>query len=317
MAKHPEIVGFGHILYDLRCYVESFPKPDKTSFVKGNFKGSVGGSATNVCCNAAKLGKTSAIIGKIGFDDRGQIVLNSLRKIGVNTSGVRIDSKARTGTSIVVIDSNGTPAVIEMLGANEKITLPEIDLSLIRNAKIIHLTGAPIQLLEAVSSAAKSAGKTVTFDPGRSISRLGSSKLSKILRNSDILIINSKEARELGGGKALKNIFPGKPFVIKGGKLPTIVYEAETDAFFTIGTIPIKVKDTIGAGDAFSGGLLVKLLSRAGLKEAVQYGNACGALKATREGADGLPRKKEADSFFRKNKEHLAIRKAGKARPKI
>lgn len=296
----PEVVGFGHILYDLRCYVESFPKPDKTSFVRGKMKGSVGGSATNVACNLAKLGKRTAILGKVGFDENGEFVLRGLRKLGVETSGVKIDQTKPTGLSIVVIDRKGQPAVVEMLGANERIDSGEIDLSPINSAKIVHLTGAPVKRLDEVSAYAKSLGKLVTFDPGRSISRLGHKALWKTLRNTDILIINRKEAAELGGPNKLKALLPGKTIVIKGGSRPTTLYDPKDGCFVEIGVYPVKVRDTLGSGDAFSAGFIAKILEGAPVWQAVSYANACGALKATREGADGLPHRKEVDDFYRK-----------------
>ncbi|MFH0961774.1 MAG: carbohydrate kinase family protein [archaeon] len=306
LAK-PEVVGFGHILYDLRCYVENFPKPDKTSFVRGKMKGSVGGSATNVVCNLAKLGKKTAILGKVGFDENGEFALRSLRKLGVETSGVKIDQKHPTGLSIVVIDKKGQPAVVEMLGANERIEPREISFSLINSAKIVHLTGAPVRRLEEVSEYAKSLGKTVAFDPGRSISRLGYKALEKTLRNSDILIINRKEAAELGGPDRLKKLLPDKTIVIKGGKKPTILYDPKDCAFLEIGTYPVAVRDTLGSGDAFSAGFIAKLLEGEPIWQAVSYANACGALKATREGADGLPHRDEVDDFYRKHRGKVRI----------
>lgn len=304
----PEVVGFGHILYDMRCYVDRFPKPDKTSFIRGRIKGSVGGSATNVICNLAKLGRKPALLGKIGFDSHGEAIMKYFRSLGVDSSGVRIDSRAPTGLSIVVVDQKGQPAVVEMLGANDRFLPKDIDFSPIDSAKLVHLTGAPLRSLELVSARAKAARAVVTFDPGRSISRLGCRKLGRVLANTDLLIINRKEAAELGGLARLAKTLPTKTIVVKGGSKPTVIYDPLDSAFVEVGVIPIKVKDTIGSGDAFSAGLIARLLEGNSVWEAVAYGNACGALKATREGADGLPHRKEVDRFYMRNRGKILVR---------
>jgi ribokinase len=306
----PEIVGFGHILFDLRCYVDRFPKSDKTSFIKGRMKGSIGGSATNTVCNAAKLGHKGAVLGKVGFDQNGEFVVKYLRRLGIDTAGVKIDPKSPTGFSLVVVDKNGQPAVIEMLGANEVILKTELNLRAIDQCKIVHLSGAPLERLEEVAEYAKVRGKMVSFDPGRSISRMGFAALSKVLANTDLLIINRKEAAELGGPRKLVAALPGKTIVIKRGKKPTIVYDPKAFSFIEVGTAPIpKVIDTTGSGDAFAAGLLVKILEGASVQEAVSYANACGALKATREGADGLPHRKEIDLFYKQRKAKIRVSK--------
>ena len=58
-----DMVCLGHIIYDIRCYVDDFPLPDKLTKMMGRLKHGGGGSASNAAINASKLGLKTSIIG--------------------------------------------------------------------------------------------------------------------------------------------------------------------------------------------------------------------------------------------------------------
>lgn len=302
-----DVVGIGHILYDTRSYVDEFPKPDKTSFVKGTIKHSIGGSATNVTCNLSKLGLKTAIIGKIGMDDHGRYLLDQLKFYKVNSKYVKIDPIKPTGVSMIVIDKRGEPLLFEMVGANEFLSKNNISRRAIENAKHLHMSGSTPGALEFAAAYAKKMKKRVSFDPGRTKSQLGFKKLWPILKNVDILITNKVELTRVASFSEddfeaafdfLKEKMKNKIILVKGGRKETIVYQA--GRIFSVSTVPIKVVDTIGSGDAFAAGFLSKFLRRKRMEECVRFANVCGALKATREGATGLPMKKEVELFYQR-----------------
>lgn len=309
-----DAVCVGHILYDTRSYVDEFPKPDKMSFVKGTITHSIGGSATNVACNLCKLGDKAAIIGKIGFDDQGQYLLQQLKFYGVESKYVKITTEKPTGVSMIVIDKTGEPLMFEMVGANEPLTKHDISLEPIKEASHLHMSGSTLETLAYVAKIAKKMKKTVSFDPGRTKSQAGFKKLYPILKNVDILLTNKVEATRIASfpekdfsssleflRKKLKN----KIIIVKSGKEKTMVFNKEKS--FTVSTVKVKVVDTIGAGDAFTAGFLHKFLKGSNLEECVKFANACGALKVTREGAAGLPFKDEIYSFYKKVSKKMKI----------
>lgn len=309
-----QLAALGHILYDIRCYVDTFPKPDKTAIVHGHMKHSVGGSATNVAANAAKLGLRSAILGKVGFDERGKYALSQLQSIGVDCSGVRIERHQSTGVAFVIIDKKGIPSVVEFVGANEPFDSQSIEWSVLKRAEHLHLSGTSLPALEAASSAVKARGASVSFDPGRAFSKLGIVKLAQVLRHTDYLILNRTEISNLAGMsshlRAIKTVrkkFSQLTVVVKGGSQETLL--ASPHEAFAIKTLPVSVRDTIGAGDAFSAGFLSGVLDKAQLAEAVKYGNVCGAMKVMHEGANGLPFRTFIDDFFRHNHKKLTQKK--------
>lgn len=312
-----DVVGIGHILYDTRSYVSEFPKPDRMSFVKGVIRHSIGGSATNVVCNLSKLGFKAAIIAKVGSDDHGKYLMDQLRELRVSSRFVRVSKESPTGVSMVVIQKDGEPLLFEMLGANEPIRKKDVSVEAIRNSGHLHMSGSTLSVLAYAAGLAKRFGKTVSFDPGRSKSQMGFRMLFPILKNVDILITNKVELGRVASmsGKRqgeildfLESKMKGKTIIVKGGGGDTIVQSGGER--FSVSTLNVKVVDTIGAGDAFTAGFLSKFIASEDLMECTRFANACGSLKVMREGAAGLPAKKEVQSFYRGVRDEMRVKEA-------
>ena len=294
-----DLATIGHALYDIRCYLDEFPKPDHSSFIKGDFKHNPGGSATNVAFNCGQLGMKTSLLAKIGFDSHGKYITE---RIGtkVDISGVKIDLKNPTGVSLVIINKKGQPEVIEMLGANATFTEKDLDMQILESARNLHMTGTNLPVLEY--AARRTHGK-VSFDPGRSISRLGWHKLRRILENTDLLAVNEIELQELGGKEVLFDNFE-LTLIIKRASKPTLAYTG-TGKRLSVKPPKVKAIDTIGAGDAFMAGLLYKLYKKEKyteqtLKAAIKYGHALAAYKIKRSGAEVAFTRRQIDSFAKK-----------------
>jgi ribokinase len=311
-----DLVCLGHVLYDIRCYVDSFPLPDKLSIMAGRLKYSGGGSASNVAVNSAKLGLKTGMIGKVGFDEYGWFVVQNFRNCGVNTDHILVDFKNSTGVSLIIVNGQGVPEFIQMIGASEPILPEEIQAEYIQKARHIHMSGINLEALKNASKIAKESGLTVSFDSGRKKSELGLAKLKPVLKDADTLIINRHEAKILLGleddAKALdiarglrKKIGNEKTYVIKGGKENIVVLSPNGD--FLVPPFKVEVKDTIGAGDAFGAGFLTAVLQGKTIQEAAVYGAACGSLKCTQEGAQSAPDKPALETFLKDNKHNIEI----------
>lgn len=311
-----DLVCLGHVLYDIRCYVESFPLPDKLSIMAGRLKQSGGGSAANVAVNSAKLGLKTGMIGKVGFDEYGWFVVQNFRNCGVNTDHLLVDFKNPTGVSLIIVDGQGVPEFIQMMGASEPIFPEEIQADYIQKTRHLHMSGTNLEALIHASKIAKNSGVTVSFDSGRKKSELGVTKLKPILENVDTFIINRHEAKVMLGlednAKTLdiakvmrKKIGKDKTYIIKGGKENIVVCSPNGD--FMVPPFKVEVKDTIGAGDAFDAGLLAAFLRGKSLEDVVMYGAACGSLKCTNEGAQSAPDKSALETFLKERKNEVEI----------
>ncbi|MFB0502097.1 MAG: carbohydrate kinase family protein [Candidatus Bathyarchaeia archaeon] len=311
-----DLVCLGHVLYDIRCYVDSFPLPDKLSIMAGRLKHSGGGSAANVAVNSTKLGLKTGMIGKVGFDEYGWVVVQNFRNWGVNTDYILVDFKNPTGVSLIIVNGKGIPEFIQMIGASDPILPEEIQADYIQKARNLHMSGTNIEALTHASKIAKDSGITVSFDSGRKKSELGFKKLRPVLKNVETLIINRHEAKVMldleGNAKTSdvakvmrKKIGKDKTYVIKGGKENILVYSPNGD--FVVPSFKVAVKDTIGAGDAFDAGFLAAFLRGKSVEDAVVYGAACGSLKCTKEGAQSAPDKSTLEMFLKENRDKVEI----------
>jgi len=283
----------------------------------GRLKFSAGGSAANSAVAASKLALKSGIIGKVGFDEYGWSVIQSLRKQGVNLDHALVDFQNPTGVSLITVNREGIPQFVQMIGASEPICPEEINQKYIENARHLHMTGLNIEALMRASKIAKNSNLTVSFDPGRKKSELGYKALMPVLKNIDILFLNRKEVRTLlavdvnepilNVMEKLKNkIGKDKTYIIKGGKEDVLAYSPTTE--FSVSTFKVKVIDTVGAGDAFNTGFLTAFLEGKSLQDAVIYGVGCSAIKCTREGAQSSPNRLELEDFLKKNRNNVRLR---------
>lgn len=315
--KSPQLTTLGHILLDIRGYVDEFPRPDSSVKIKGEIQYSPGGSATNVAVAANRLGIKATLATILGFDENGIQIIQHLLKEGIDVSNIKINFNKPSGISMLLINKEGDPIIIQSLGANEPFPLAQLDLRCIIQSKHLHMTGTDINILREAARVANHNNVPVSFDPGRSISHMGYEKLKPILENVKYIIINRTElARLLGELESqdilqlvnkLKSMLPKEmTLVIKGGSKETIV-KSETD-YFALAPYKVKVYDTIGAGDAFAAGLISGLLTKKTLKESMILAHACAGYKIQFGGAQSSPTKEQLAQFMEVHKNEIAPR---------
>jgi len=76
-----------------------FPEPGREILCK-DIKTLLGGSASIFACRLAQLGGKVDIIGKVGRDENGKIVLNTLKSNGVGIDKVIVDENIKTGVTV-------------------------------------------------------------------------------------------------------------------------------------------------------------------------------------------------------------------------
>ncbi|MFA6214245.1 MAG: carbohydrate kinase family protein, partial [Candidatus Micrarchaeia archaeon] len=283
---HPEIATIGHIVYDIRNYVEAFPEPDHTALMRMHPSVSGGGSAANVAVNLVKLGHASGVIGNVAPDRHGKYLLSDLARRGVDVSQVR-SFRGMSGLSVIIIDANGEVRVIEDLGVADR--RRAIDGDYLRGSKFLHMSGCAFHLLDAASRTAHKAGVPISFDPGRAASRLGEKKLAPIFDRCEFLIINRKElfaitgSREESEAARLARQYNMVCVIKQGGR--EIIVKTKEMSSFTVPPYVVKPVDTLGAGDAFCAGFVAGIVEKRSVFEAVRFANAVAAAKVLRKGA--------------------------------
>ena len=157
-----------------------------------------GGGATNTAVGFRRLGHEVSAFFKIGQDQEGVYVLQSLQTNKVDTSHVIVADGVPTATSFIIPTVSGNRVAMVYRGSNLTITEDEIPYEAIKNTDLLYITslsGASGDLLLPIVQHAKSHNKIVGVNPGTSQLTTGTEVLCKSMAYIDILILNGSEAR--------------------------------------------------------------------------------------------------------------------------
>ncbi|KAI3910112.1 hypothetical protein MKW98_014497 [Papaver atlanticum] len=316
------VVSFGEMLIDFVPEISGVSLADTKTFVKA-----AGGAPANVACAIARLDGTSAFVGKVGNDEFGKMLVNILKKNGVNSDGVCFDDDARTGLAFVTLTKGGEREFMfyRNPSADMMFRESELNIRLIKQAKIFHygsisLISEPCRSTHlAAMKIAKQAGALLSYDPNLRLPLWPSPASAKeaimsIWKQADIIKVSDNEVEFLmENGDPLNEDDILKSFWFDGLKLLVVTYGKDGVTFYTKkfkggkvkGYTPKKV-DTTGAGDAFMGALLYSIAKDPSLIEdeeklrnTLTLASACGALSTTQKGAiPSLPKMSTALEFI-------------------
>jgi len=295
-----DVIGFGALNVDKLFKVNKIALKDEESFVI-DFEESCGGSAANTVVGLARLTSKVGYIGKVSNDREGKILLKAFSKEKVDTSGIIINKKGRSGTVMGFVDKNGERALYVNPGVNDTIDFNEIDQEYAFTTKFLHLTSfvgykslqCQKKLVKAIPPNIK-----VSLDTGELYARKGLNALNSILKKTYVIMPNVKELEILTGKKDY--IKAAGVLLEKGVKIVAVklgkngCYITDGKKSYCIDAFKVKVIDTTGAGDAFCTGFLYGLINNMGLKRCGTLGNFVASKCITKMGArTGLPHLKD------------------------
>lgn len=287
-----KILVVGSLNLDYVIEVENMPKAGETIFGK-RLKKIPGGKGANQAYAIGKLGGDVAMIGAVGDDDAGQILLNNLKSVNVDTSGIEIVNDNVTGQAYIYVDDNGQNCITVISGANAVVDRDMIDrnMELIDDAEyVVMQLEVPIDTVKYVKDIAISKGKKVIIDPAPAIKNPD----TNLWRGCYIIKPNELELATLTG-KKLNNIEEykkaaielqktGADFVISTlGRDGAIAYDGENIKKFDCKKTT--VVDTTAAGDTFTAGLVIGLNEGKSIEEAINFGQSAAAITVSRKGA--------------------------------
>jgi len=318
-----EVIGLGALNIDHLHKVECILK-DGEAVVSESIQ-SPGGSAANTIYGLAKLGVNAGFTGVVGNDAEGEIMVQDFEAVGVDTSQIRVKHGAKTGSVLCLSDRLGRRSLYVVPGANNLLTIDDLDLNYINRARIFHLSSFAddrqfktlLELIDKLDLSTK-----VTFAPGALYAVKGLKALGLILARTYVLFINENEIQQLTG----KNVTTGAESCLKQGcRIVAVTLGKGTKlelgkevghrTVTAVGYIrdaaneyivePSKQNivpqaDTTGAGDAFATGFLYGLLKGKGLEECGRLGNVVAQFSITKIGARaGLPTLNELARRYR------------------
>lgn len=320
------LFSIGEVLIDFIPLQKGIALKDVTAFERAP-----GGAPANVAAAVAKYGQKAQMISKLGTDAFGDFLVDQLAKAGVNTKKILRTDEANTALAFVSLQENGERdfSFYRNPSADMLLSEDEIDPLWFSAGDILHFCS--VDLVESpmkhahkkAITAVSNAGGLVSFDPNVRLPLWKSKEecrhaILEFLPFADIVKVSDEELEFITGiedvEKALQSLFIGNVKVVvftKGASGADLVFKAKQ---YTSSGYSVEVKDTTGAGDAFIGGLLFKLLEmkanpsnveellRLNHEEVLRFANASGALTTTGKGAiSALPTKEEIELLIAQN----------------
>jgi ribokinase len=283
-ASPPAVVVFGSLHYDI--IVKGPARPRKGETVTGSaWHPACGGKGGNQAVSAAKAGVRSVMIGAVGDDEFGPVLLANLASYAVDCQRVRVIEGQASGMSVAIFDSDGDYGAVIVSGTNLLLSEADIEdaVSLFNADNILVLQNeVPDAANVLAASAMKRSGGKVLLNaaPARELSP----ELAALV---DILVVNAVEAEALSGGRNVETLDDAlaaarvlaRSFsvavVTAGGE--GVAFAAQNGSDGTIPAIKVKLVSTHGAGDEFIGVLAAQLLSGSSLPSALDAANQAAA----------------------------------------
>jgi sugar/nucleoside kinase (ribokinase family) len=276
-----KILGIGNALVDVMTIIENDEILDKFSLPKGSmtlvdvqksaliketttgFKKAFtsGGSAANTIYGLAKLNANTGFIGSIGRDKTGDIFEEDMKKAGVNNILLRRESV--TGTAVALISRDSQRTFATHLGAAVELEADDLREEYFKPYDILYFEGYLIinkPLVLKACDLAKENNMEIAVDLAsyNVVDACKQDFIEVIDKYADIVFANEDEAKSLTGlepEKALNKIADMcNVVVIKTGKEGSLIQRYEE--LIKVGTLPVKCKDTTGAGDLYASGFL-------------------------------------------------------------
>jgi len=270
----------------------------------------IGGCAANTGSALARLGVSTAIVGRVGADNTGRFLRDSLAREDLDISALHTDPKLGTSATNVFVASDGERTFVHTQGANAALSDRDFQLDSFRDAKLLHCGGILLNAgmkgkpLARLLKHARKNGLITSVDTVWDVNGAWLSFVEDALPFTDLFFANESEARCITGCKT-----PGrmaefllergvKTAIIKRGVNGSLIRTADTEAI--VPAYKVKCVDTTGAGDAYVGGFLFGHLKGWSFEKCGRFGAAVAALSALAPGAvTALPSYKKTISTLK------------------
>lgn len=319
MAKKYDVIALGELLIDFTMNGQS---------EQGNnmFEACPGGAPCNVLALLNKMGKKTAFIGKVGKDQFGTLLRDTITEAGIDASNLMVDENVNTTLAFVHTFPDGDRefSFYRNPGADMMLTADEVDPEVVKDTKVFHF-GTLSMTHEGVREATKKAVETakangclVSFDPNLRPPLWSSLDLAKEqmeygFGKCDILKISDNEIQFVSGKEDYDE---GIAYLQETYNIPLILLTMGKDgsrAYYKGMRVErpgfsVKAIETTGAGDTFCGSSLNYLvdhdfenLTEEQLGEMLTFANAAAALVTTKKGAiKAMPVKEEVLELIQK-----------------
>jgi ribokinase len=289
----PGIAVVGSLNRDYTCVVDHLPAPGETVGGQELVVAS-GGKGANQAVAAALAGAAHevvvAMVGAVGADPDGEVLLEELRQAGVLVDEVAVLPDRRSGAALITVRSDGENTIVVAPGANRAVAPQAVAAALLRRSAAVVLVSAEVPTA-IVGTAVRHAAST----GARPVLNLApyADLPPDLLALCDPLVVNESEA----GSLLDRRVDAGADLSAAAGDLATLAasavltagaqgaYVADRQGVRHVPAPQVPVVDTTGAGDAFTGALAAALALGHPLVGAASWGVAAGARSVQQRGA--------------------------------
>ncbi|MBE0698961.1 MAG: sugar kinase [Anaerolineaceae bacterium] len=293
MNKPFDVITFSDMCVDLiisgRDVVPQFGQVEK---LVEDYTLELGGSCNIFACQAAKLGLHTAVLGRVGDDSFGRLILQRLQDCGVDTRYVIVDPSLKTGIGVALCPP-GDRAILTYMGTINAVFPEDITPDILASTRHIHhgshyLHTNLLPGISAIFKQARGLGLSTSLDPNWDPAERWDGELSKILPDTELFFPNDQEALHISRTERLETAAQyflnlGVQMVaIKAGIQGSHVYTPQ--ATLSQSVTPVSGGDSIGAGDSFDAGFLAGWLRGYPLEKCLDIATRCGRSVASQIG---------------------------------
>jgi len=297
--KKINVISFGEVLFDV------FGEEKK-----------IGGAPLNLALRTASYGFPVAMISAVGNDEDGKVILEYTKENALEAGGIIVSPEHETGIVQVSLNERGSatyeikfPSAWDFIVVDEKImnTVKEADVffygSLACRNDVSQKT--LFSILDTNDRMFK------VFDVNLRKPFYDIQLLEKLMNRADFIKFNDEEILEIAAGmgfesddlesniKFISERTNTKAICVTLGKHGSILLWH--NQLYRHEGYPVKVADTVGAGDSFLASLIAKLLSDKNPVNALNFASAVGALVASYSGANPKIENSEIEMFLKQN----------------
>ncbi|NML69128.1 carbohydrate kinase [Chryseobacterium sp. RP-3-3] len=297
--KKINVISFGEVLFDV------FGEEKK-----------IGGAPLNLALRTASYGFPVTMISAVGNDEDGKVILDYTKENTLETAGIIVSPEYDTGIVQVSLNERGSatyeikfPSAWDFISVDEKIidTVKEADVffygSLACRNDVSQKT--LFSLLDSNDTMFK------VFDVNLRKPFYNIQLLEKLMNSADFIKFNDEEILEIAAGMGFESDDLESNIKFVSEKTNTRVICVTLGKYGSIllwnnqlyrhEGYPVKVADTVGAGDSFLASLIAKLLSDQNPVDALNFASAVGALVASYSGANPRIENSEIEIFLKQN----------------
>ena len=318
MKKRYDIAALGELLID---FTDSGVSPGGMRLFERN----PGGAPANVLTAAARFGRRTAFLGKVGNDMHGQFLRDTLADAGIDVSGLVLAEDVFTTLAFVTLNDRGERgfSFARKPGADTCLRQEELNAAVLDGCRVLHvgslsLTDEPARgATFAAVERAKAAGAVISYDPNYRAAlwrdaETAAARMRSMVPYADVMKLSDEETALLTG-----ETDPAAAVAVllgQGVKCAAVTLgaggalTATADGTRRVPGFSVEAVDTTGAGDAFWGGFLHRMLALDKAPEELtadeaadcaRWGNATAAVCVTRRGAiPAMPEPAEAEALL-------------------